>query len=173
MARNWNVIPLWYIGLGCFFSIPVSALDISALSVEESQKYIPDPKKASLDHLTALPGPEKRDRITSCKDMISKSPPVPNDPDVNLVYLNVYTFCMMQAVLRTFLDAHSKTPDSTAKQEVVSALSTLSTFMPALLSSYYYAIPAFEQGLRNKITEEGRKIQQDFAEPAHLPMFSD
>ena len=105
--------------------------------------------------------------------MISKSPPVPNDPDVNLVYLNVYTFCMMQAVLRTFLDAHSETPDSTAKQEVVSALSTLSTFMPALLSSYYYAIPAFEQGLRNKITEEGRKIQQDFAEPAHLPMFSD
>jgi hypothetical protein len=168
MARTCNVIILL-----CIFSIPVCAFDTSTLSVQESQQYIPDPKKESLDNLTALTGIEKQDRLTSCKDMILKSPPIPNDPDVNLVYLNVYTFCVMQAVLRTFLDAHSESIDSTAKQEVITALSTLSTFMPALLSSYYYAIPAFEQGLRNKITEEGRKIQQDFPEPIHLPMFSD
>ena len=167
MPRIWSI---FYLCAVCV--TPVFALDTSTLPVQESNKYIPNPKTTSLDQLAELSVVAKPGMISSCKDMILRRPPIPNDADVNLIYMNVYTFCMMQAVLRTFLDTHADTEDSAAKQEIMTALTTLSTFLPALLSSYYYAIPAFQYGLRNKITEEGQKVQQEYLEPPHLPLFS-
>ncbi|WP_162480147.1 hypothetical protein [Holospora elegans] len=143
----------------------------SVLPLEEAEKYIPEINLQVLDDLTALPGLSKESgQIMSCKDMILKMPLVPNDPDVNLVYINTYTWCMMQVILKAFLEAHKKNADvSGGKQEVLDALSTLSSFLPALLLSYHYSIPSFSSGLREKLTQEQTEIQRNFPEMPTVP----
>ncbi|WP_021827907.1 hypothetical protein [Holospora obtusa] len=138
----------------------------AALSVEETEQYIPDIHQNVLDNLSALPESSKESgHIISCKDIILKTPPVPNDPDVNLIYLNTYTWCMMQAILKTFLEAHKDSPANIeGKKEILDALSALSFFLPALLLSYYHAIPSFSAGLRDKLTQEQTEIQRNFPE---------
>jgi len=152
--------------LWCSYGI---AIAVDNLPLQESEIYIPDINSDGLDGLTKLPNVSARE-ISSCKDMIVMVPPMPNDPDVNLIYVNVYTWCMMQAVLKVFLDANNKnTADSPGKQEILQALSTLSSFLPALLLAYHHAIPAFSGGLRNDLSREQAKIQREFPEPKAIP----
>ncbi|ETZ04586.1 hypothetical protein [Holospora undulata] len=143
----------------------------SILPLEETEKYVPDINTQVLDDLTALPGSSKEPgQIISCKDMILKMPVIPNDPDVNLVYVNTYTWCMMQAVLKTFLEAHKKSTNiAGGKQEILDALSTLSSFLPALLLAYHYSIPSFSAGLREKLIQEQTEIQRNFPEMPTVP----
>ncbi|WP_129591816.1 hypothetical protein [Holospora curviuscula] len=144
------------------------------LPLEETEKYIPNINPQALNDLTTLPNLKESGYIMSCKDMILKMPPMPNDPDVNLIYLNTYTWCMMQAILKTFLEAHKDVSDTgRGRQEILDALSTLSSFLPALLLSYHYTIPCFAAGLREKLMQQQSEIQQGFPEipqiPTHFP----
>ena len=169
MIQIWvQVLPIVLVS---FIGSMCCAVEISPkLPLEETEKYIADINPRVLDDLTSVANLQGSGYITSCKDMILKNPPMPNDPDVNLIYLNTYTWCMMQAVLRTFLETHQNDfNNSQGKQEILDALSVLSSFLPSLLLSYNHAISCFGSGLRDKLMKERNEMQQLFPEVPQVP----